>query len=397
MRVEEARDLGRLSGSVARGLSRTVHGIHTQIGGVTERRIRRWVGPAASPVLLATKAVTDGVYAAVGAGLAGAGIAAGHLAGLRIALRENDSDVAPTDHPHGRHALAIANASHGHWIEERAPSLGIPMAVRVAGRDVAVTGDGLAGAFPDATPALAIFLHGLGESEVVWRYRGVNYPERLRRDLGMTPILLRYNTGRRLVTNGNDLSQLLTRLVAAWPVPVERVVLIGHSMGGLVLHSALSASPPHGWAGLVSDTVTLGTPHDGAALERWVTHAVERLGADSGFRWLTDILDSRSPGIRDLGAAALTEPDSEIHDHGDRIRHHVLAAVASPRLEGRRARLLGDLVVHVDSARGGAESTRRLEVPDDRLVVLPGLTHFGLLGSERVAAQLLTWLGRDAG
>lgn len=124
MRVEEARDLGRLSGSAARGLTRTVHGIHTQLGGVTERRVRRWVGPAASPVLLATKAVTDGAYAAVG-----------------------------------------------------------------AGRDVPVTGDGLAGAFPDATPALAIFLHKLGESEVVWRYRGVNYPERLRRDLGMTPIL----------------------------------------------------------------------------------------------------------------------------------------------------------------------------------------------------------------
>jgi pimeloyl-ACP methyl ester carboxylesterase len=42
----------------------------------------------------------------------------------------------------------------------------------------------------------------------------------------------------RIADNGNELVGLLDELVAGWPVPVTEIVLIGHSMGGLVARSA---------------------------------------------------------------------------------------------------------------------------------------------------------------
>ncbi|MFN8012922.1 MAG: hypothetical protein U0R75_00330 [Dermatophilaceae bacterium] len=42
--------------------------------------------------------------------------------------------------------------------------------------------------------------------------------------------------------NGAHLADLLDVLIEAWPVQVRRLVLVGFSMGGLVVHSALIAS-----------------------------------------------------------------------------------------------------------------------------------------------------------
>ncbi len=60
-----------------------------------------------------------------------------------------------------------------------------------------------------------------------WGYRaeqhygraGVTYGTRLRDDLGLTPVYLRYNTGLHISDNGRSLDDLLAALVDAWPVP----------------------------------------------------------------------------------------------------------------------------------------------------------------------------------
>ena len=57
-------------------------------------------------------------------------------------------------------------------------------------------------------------------------------------DLGYTPVFVRFNTGRHISENGASLAALLDELVADWPVEVERIAIVGHSMGGLVARSA---------------------------------------------------------------------------------------------------------------------------------------------------------------
>ena len=131
-----------------------------------------------------------------------------------------------------------------------------------------------------ATPRLAVFLHGLGETEYAWG--SPSYGDRLQDDLGITPVFVRFNTGRRISENGASLAALLDEVVASWPVEVEQIALIGHSMGGLVARSACH----HGgaWTGLVRHTVSLGTPHSGAPLEQAVhamSAALERRARDA--------------------------------------------------------------------------------------------------------------------
>ncbi len=57
-----------------------------------------------------------------------------------------------------------------------------------------------------------------------------------------------------------------------WPVELEEIALVGHSMGGLVARSACHLGAVRGdrWTRLVRQTVTLGSPHMGAPLEQLV-------------------------------------------------------------------------------------------------------------------------------
>ena len=169
-------------------------------------------------------------------------------------------------------ALAVLNGAHGDLVAREAPALALGMTVRVDGRAGAARARRRwGGRYPEATGRLAVFLHGLTETEDSWGYRSerhhgdpaVTYGSRLRADLGLTPVYLRYNTGLHISDNGRALDALLDALVDAWPVPVQDVVLIGHSMGGLVARSALhqaggGTAGAHGWTALVRDTVTLG-------------------------------------------------------------------------------------------------------------------------------------------
>src|SRR4029079_17702299 len=123
-------------------------------------------------------------------------------------------------------------------------------------------------------PRVVVFLHGLFETEYAWGRN--SYGARLQRDLGVTPVYVRFNTGRHISENGRALAELLDALVADWPVEGEQIALVGHSLGGLVARSACH----HGgdWTPLVRHTVSLGSPHTGAPLESGVPYAATALG-----------------------------------------------------------------------------------------------------------------------
>ena len=121
-------------------------------------------------------------------------------------------------------------------------ALDIACPLRHRGADLPLERAALAAAVPDAGARVAIFVHGLGETDASWRLRadtqGPGYGACLRRDLGHTPIELRYNTGLHISDNGRALARLLEELRGAWPVAIEAIVGVGHSMGGLVARSA---------------------------------------------------------------------------------------------------------------------------------------------------------------
>ena len=193
-----------------------------------------------------------------------------------------------------------------------------------------MTPEGIASAFPDATSRIAVFVHGLFGDEENWRtfpLRGRHpgrrsYGERLQDELSFTPVHLRYNTGLRISTNGRELARQLDLLAGGWPCAVEEIVLVGHSMGGLVVRSAChyGEEDRHRWTDAVRHVFSLGTPHLGADLEKGVnalSWAAARLPETRAF---ASYLNARSVGIKDLRHGACVDEDWTGHDPDEFLR-----------------------------------------------------------------------------
>ncbi|MBK6885061.1 MAG: hypothetical protein IPH03_00490 [Tetrasphaera sp.] len=409
MRATEAREAGTVGGAVLRQLTGLVRGVHLAISDTVHDAVGLVAGPVSRPIQAAQDAVTSGVYAATGLALDTGARVAGHLTATRVGSDDADRPSIH-DGSAAHHAIAIGAGLWGDTLMRPTPTIAPAMHVRREGRQVELTREGVAAAYGPVTGDVAVFLHGLFETEAAWRLgadtRG-SYADRLRADLGFTPVMVRFNTGLRTSENGRELDALLTALVAAWPVPVTRLVLIGHSMGGLVIHSALAseaAEETSTWLSLVSDSVTLGTPHHGSPIARAVFHAAERLGQSQRASFVAEFLRMRSGGIRDLAHGNVVDADWHGHDpddHADRrthpdpragIRHHAIAGVAGRRLPAPVGEFVGDLIVSVASASHEQIDYVTRRFTDDRAAVVRGVTHFGLLNDDQTYAHLQRWL-----
>ncbi len=278
------------------------------------------VGTAGRPVKVVHDATTAAVYGAV----VGLGSALGTLGrGARRQGREHST------------AVRLAAASDGILGTHR--------------------GGGELSLFPMATTGsrLAIFVHGLADTESAWTRapepESVSIPDALA-SLGLTVVLVRYPTGRSVEENGLALSDSLDRLTAEWPVPVDRIVLIGHSMGGMVAQRAWR----HGvdtrtqWADITTDTFSLGSPFLGSPLEQLVHGASRVLGVTPTSRPLAGFLGSRSAGVRDLrGTSGISAEAST-----PTTRHHVVGATLSRSSSHPVGWAIGDGLVRPASAAG---------------------------------------------
>ena len=92
----------------------------------------------------------------------------------------------------------------------------------------------------DAGPTgkLLVLVHGLCLNDRQWTREGHDHGAALADEFGHTPLYLRYNSGRHIAANGEAFAELLETLVSHWPQPVTELVIVGHSMGGLVARSA---------------------------------------------------------------------------------------------------------------------------------------------------------------
>ena len=289
-------------------------------------------------------------------------------------------------------------------------ALAQPMSVRVDGRPVALDRDAVAGAFPAATPRVVVFVHGLFGTEHTWRFfagpDGETYGSRLCRDHGFTAVEVRYNTGRHISENGRDLHELLEALVAVWPVEIDRLALVGHSMGGLVARSACHHGAEDGarWVQPVGHVVSLGTPHLGAPLEQGVHYLSAALHALPETRPVSRFLRRRSAGIRDLRQGSLVDEDWRDRDP-DALRaeacreiplldgavHCFVTATVTRDKDHPVGRLLGDWLVLSGSGSGRSRS-RRIPFEDEHGYHVGGATHLALLNHPQVYDKLREWL-----
>src|SRR5688500_2504111 len=348
MRRDEARALAEATGHGIVALVGAVEGVQLAV----TKRAYDVVGPVAVVPRVAQQAVTQGVYAAVRTGTRLAAKAAGRAA------EERCDEIAPLEESRRAKWVGWLNCAFGDALVEARSPLAGQMSVRVDGCAVPITRDGLAHAFPDARGRVVVFLHGLAGTEAVWG--SPSYGDRLRSDVDdVSSVQLRYNTGRHISANGHDLTALLDELVTHWPTTVTQLVLVGHSMGGLVIRSAChyADAAGHTWPKLVTDVVSLGSPHRGAPLERAVNVITAALGRVPEVAPLARLVDRRSAGVKDLRYGYLLDDDWAGYDADEvgvdrgadvpllaTARQHFVAATLTTRPDGRLGSLVGDLL-----------------------------------------------------
>ncbi|MBS0435001.1 MAG: alpha/beta hydrolase [Proteobacteria bacterium] len=304
--------------------------------------------------------------------------------------------------------VAALNGVLGDYLVASGNPLALPMELRRGGAPLVLEREALAQALPDAGPRLLVLLHGLCMNDRQWLRNGHDHGAALARDLGWTPVYLRYNSGLHVSINGHALAAQLERLLAAWPAALQRLAIVGHSMGGLVARSAIHAAERSGlaWPERLGDLVFLGTPLHGAPLERaghWVDLVLGATPYAAPFARLGRV---RSAGITDLRHGHVLDEDWVGRDRfarsGDRrqplplpagVRCFALAASLGAQGGTIKEKLLGDGLVPLDSALGRhADPARALAFAPDRQWIAYGMNHLDLLDRAEVYEQLKTWL-----
>ena len=390
-RLADARGLLRLGCDATVGITDLVEQMHLTI--------LQLALPIGRPRRGRTRGITGAVYGSI------RGITRLASTGLDASVRLFERRRQPVATTAKREAvLAAINGIWGDHLAASGNPLAIRMALRLHGRDIDPTAAGLQSAMPRPRRRIALLIHGLCMSDRGWQRDGHDHGEVLARELGYATLALNYNSGLHVSENGEQLAALLEQLVSCWPVPVEELVLVGHSMGGLVARSACHAAGRRSlaWLPRLSRLVFLGTPHHGAALERGghlVDSALELSPYAAPFARLGR---ARSVGITDLRFGNVQRADWEgrhAHDqrHDDRVptplpaavRAYCVAATTSAEPRGLRHALVGDGLVSLASAWGEHRDRRlALAVPASHKILVTQANHMDLLSRPQVAAAL---------
>jgi pimeloyl-ACP methyl ester carboxylesterase len=385
--IDDLRGASRLAIEATRGITALVEKMQLTIASGPA-----FLGkPLATPARLATGAVyasIQGITRLVGTGVDAA------LAQLAPLVES----TAPS--PQRERMLAVVNGVLGDYLHETANPLAIEMQLR-HGAALDLAPDALRTALPDATARVVVLLHGSCMTDAQFTRGGHDHGAALARDLGYTPLYLRYNSGRHISTNGRAFAAVLEELVASWPVALDELVLLGHSMGGLVARGAchVAAESGHTWQRHLRALITLGSPHHGAPLERagnWIDQLLDLTPYSAPLGMLGRI---RSAGVTDLRFGNVLDEHWRGRDrfaHGadprspcDLPRGVRCYAVAGTLSTEAGPQLRSDGLVPVESALGiHARPELCLAFPAAQRSIALGTSHVDLLGAPTVYATI---------
>lgn len=393
----DLRGVGRLTVDAIAGVTDLVESVHATIAALP--------GPLGAPVTDPTRGITGQVYRSV------RGIARFVGDTLDLAFAQFAPWLDRIDSlPQRDNVIAALNGVLGDHLAATANPLAIDMHLRRDGRPLRLGRKSLAAAMPQATGKVVVLVHGLCMNDRQWNWGGHDHGAALARDDGWTAVYLHYNSGRHISVNGREFAAKLERLLREWPVPVERLAIVCHSMGGLVTRSACHAAAQagHRWPAQLDRLVFLGTPHHGAPLERagsWFDLLIALSPYTAPFARLGKI---RSAGIQDLRHGNLLDADwRRPHADGRRdtrtpvplpegVRSYAVAVSTDPARRGGPAdpaRNNGDGLVPVASALGHhPDPAFDLGIPRSRQWLGHGLHHLDLLGDAQVYRRIRQWL-----
>ena len=300
------------------------------------------------------------------------------------------------------------NGVVGDYLEEKENPLKIIMQFRHQAKAIPLDSKSLEKTYPTINGKILLMVHGSCMNDIQWTRKEHNHGAALAKELDKTPIYLHYNSGRHISTNGQNFNELLEKLVLHWPVPVEELVIVAHSMGGLVTRSALhyGQQKQKTWTKHLKKIAFLGTPHHGSSLERAGNYLDVILGTIPYAKPFARLGKVRSAGITDLRYGNLIDEDWQGNDRfeiqGDqrqsiplpnRVECYNIAAIIGKATDPVSPRLLGDSLVDIESALGQHENPdKNLRFREQNSWVAYENTHLDLLSNPKIYAKIKTWL-----
>lgn len=303
---------------------------------------------------------------------------------------------------------AVLNGVIGDYLEETDNPLQISMQFRNQGEAIKLNKKSIEKIYPSVNGKILLMVHGSCNSDIQWTRKEHNHGRELAKELQKTPVYLNYNSGRHISTNGQEFNELLEKLVLKWPVPVEEITIIAHSMGGLVTRSALhyGQEQEKSWTKNLKKIIFLGTPHHGAPLEKagnYVDVILESVPYAKPFAKLGRI---RSAGVTDLRYGNLLDEDWQNIDRfkmkGDQrqnvplpenIECYGIAGVVGKAEKSGSSKLLGDNMVGVKSALGKHKNpAKNLNFKKENTWVAYENNHLELLSNPKIYSKIKEWL-----
>lgn len=310
------------------------------------------------------------------------------------------------------YSVSILNGVIGDRLQNT--PLSIEMNFYLNNRPIVLEKENIATVYGDSnialTPKLCVLIHGVTDNERTWTMPdSSDYGRLLAQDFGYIPFYLRYNTGLHISDNGKLLAAILEQLVAHYPIEIEEICIIAHSMGGLITHSACAIAQEQNltWTQALKQIFLLATPHLGSFLERFAnltTNILEHV-PNWHTRLVGKVLNLRSAGIKDMRFGYLMEADWKDEDADKLLKNNkkppkLLENAAYYIVSGRLTHkekhwlthLFGDILVTTNSATAHSKNASEFNFPIENHVQMPKMYHFQLQNSPKVYEQLAKWL-----
>ena len=400
MRISDIRGAVQLATQATTGVTRIVEGVHQSVWST--------MGFPGGPAPGKTRGITGLVYKTVHKITRATGISADTvIAGLHTLSPPAQNKVPEST---GRQAfLSALNGVMGDRLEEDNSPFAIPMTLRY-GDEIVNRQTRLP--IPDVSDKILLLIHGLCMNDLQQQARHKRYPaehgEALASALGYSPIYLRYNSGLNISLNGRELSAQLEQVHKSWPVEIEELTVVAHSMGGLLIRSALHDARRQRmhWPGKIRNIVFLGTPHHGAPLERIGNCLDVILDSMPYTKPFSALGQLRSAGITDLRYGNVLHEDWYGHDRfqpkpdkrqlvplPETVNCYTVAATVAEKRSTLADRLIGDGMVPLRSALGQHdEAQKTLTFAKSSRWIAYRTNHMQLLYSPEVISQVMQWL-----
>ena len=402
LRPSDLRAITQLATQATRGVTRITEGVHHAVlrsMGAPDNQQAQTAGIAGF-----VYRTVHGVTELVGKGLQ---TAFTKLEPLMEALVDQ-----PPETPEREAVLAALNGVMGDQLVQTHNPLAAPMTLRYQGRTLNLHA---MHPMPGATEKVLLLIHGLCMNDLQWHAQPGDNPAKvsdhataLAVQLGYTPVYLRYNTGLHTSQNGRELASMLEQLLAKWPMPVQELTVVVHSMGGLVIRGAVHYAQQGAlqWPQQLKNLVFLGTPHHGAPLERAGNWLDVILGTNPFSKPFAKLGQLRSAGITDLRYGHVLDVDWQGHDRFKKradsrqalplpvgVACYAVAATTAAKRSPLADRVIGDGLVPLPSALGQhADPSRQLAFGKTSLTIVYRTNHLELLHSPEVTRQIIHWL-----